>query len=743
MTGAEVPRRAFIATGTTLAAGLGLSAVLPAGRGLAGPHPASSGAPGAQQAEAGPSGLRASLDPDGSWQVSDPARAWTFSGSVGVPVTDADVASGHDRVGDYREIRFSYQPDGAQPDRRRGGIRVYADTPVALFTMTCLADAPNTAPFPAISGYPALPYRQSYSGLFGNPQFNTLADAADSPWLFFDGNADAFLVSPASHFQQASTTMGAAGTISAGILPSIATLPAGFTQQTLLTTGSGISSVYRQWGSALTRITGKTRPASDDGIMLDKIGYWTDHGAAYWYNFDPSLGYAGTLQAVAAEWAAKGIPIGYMTLDSWWYPKGPNAQWADRADGEYLYEADPALFPDGLAAFRERLGLPLVTHARWIDTSSPYRSQYAISGNVITDPRFWQDRMSYLRGSGVVSFEQDWLAQNAQPAYNLTDPDAFFGNMAASAAANGITIQYCMPLPRDYLQAARYGNVTNIRVSNDRFNRNRWDPFLFASQLAASIGVWPWSDVFMSTETKNLVLSVLSGGPVGVGDPLGHVSKAGIMQAARPDGVLIKPDAPIVPTDQTYIGEAAGQTPPMVAATHTDHDGLRSAYVFAYARQPAGQTATFTARQLGIDGAAYVYDYFAGQGALVPADGSYSATVTSGSYYIVVPVSSSGIAFLGDAGKIVSLGAKRITRLDQAHGSVHATVAFATGEEPVTLHGYAAAAPAAHARSGTAGPVTYDPATGLFSFTLSAPSNERATGEQASVVISSSPTAKQ
>ena len=49
-------------------------------------------------------------------------------------------------------------------------------------------------------------------------------------------------------------------------------------------------------------------------------------------------------------------------------------------------------------------------------------------------------------------------------------------------------------------------------LSDDRFDRNRWDTFLYTSRFASALGVWPWSDVFMSSETNNLVLSVLSAG---------------------------------------------------------------------------------------------------------------------------------------------------------------------------------------------------------------------------------------
>ena len=122
----------------------------------------------------------------------------------------------------------------------------------------------------------------------------------------------------------------------------------------------------------MTDLQGKTRPANDADPTLNYLGYWTDNGATYYYKFDPTLGYAGTLLAVANSFKQEGIPLGYMQLDSWWYPKGSSDTWqgnGTKRGGIYAYVA--ALFPNGLQAFQQQLGLPLVTHARWIDTSSP------------------------------------------------------------------------------------------------------------------------------------------------------------------------------------------------------------------------------------------------------------------------------------------------------------------------------------------------------------------------------------
>ncbi|MBD0739348.1 CBM35 domain-containing protein [Streptomyces sp. CBMA29] len=793
-----------------------------------------------------PTALHGTVNAAGAWQVTAGVLGWTFSGSVGA-ATGIATGSGTDALGPYTETTFTFR-SGA----RKGAIRVYDSASCVIFTDTYVKAAANANPFPTLTGYPKLAHSMSHRACFGKYQFNTFTGAGDSPWVFFDGSGNTFVLSAADHFQEAQTTQAADGSIAAGVLGSVATLPAGYTRRTVLSVKAGVGASYHAWGAALTALSGKTLPANDKGAILNTLGYWTDNGADYYYKYDASKGYAGTLLAVRDEWKSKKVPMGYMQLDSWWYPKGPNAAW-NVGDGTYLYEADKELFPDGLAAFQKQLGMPLTTHARWMDKSSPYHGQYQFSNDIVIDPKFWQSVMAYLKDGGVTVFEQDWLCTNAKPAENLTDADALFTNMAASATANGLDMQYCMALPRDYLQSVLYDNLTTIRVSDDRFDRPKWDAFLYDSQFAGSLGVWPWVDVFMSGEINNLLLANLSAGPVGVGDALGKVNAANLAMVARPDGVLVKPDVPIVPSDATYVGDAAGTQPAMIASTRVAHVGLDYRYVFAYARKtvapqqtyqaesatlsgavvgsdnsgytgtgyadyvnasgdyvqwtvqapaagsytltfryanatfndrplgisvngaaarnlsfpatgswttwgvvaltaqlakgantvrataigfsganvdwlgvtqssvPTGpsQTASFTLASLGQTGPAYAYDYFAAKGSLIPQGGTVSATVGTGTYWVVAPVGASGIAFLGDAGKFVSHGDKRVEHLSD-DGTVRATVSFAPGEAPVTLHGYAPRKPTVAATTGSVGAVSYDTGTKLFRFTATA-----------------------
>jgi hypothetical protein len=604
-------------------------------------------------------------------------------------------------------VSFDYAVD----TRRHAAIRAYVGLQAVTFSVAYGAEAANVAPFPALSRYPNLPYHLTYSGFFAIPSFPGFGD--EGPWIFFDGNANTFVISPMANYLVARTTHGPGGAISSGISSQIATIPKGFEHQTILIADTGINRAFDAWGGFLTRLAGKIQPAGDSSPFLNRLGYWTDAGAAYYYQTEPGLAYQDTLARVKAGFDSIGVALGYLQLDSWFYPKGALADWRDGSGGIYEYSAAPELFSPSLQAFQQTLGVPLITHARWIDASSPARRDYLMSGNVCIDPKYWKSTADYLASSGVGAYEQDWLGDQAHTDFNLTDPYAFLDNMAAAMAERGLSMQYSMANPSHFLQSTRYANLTNIRVSEDRFDRSRWTELLYTGRLAWALGVRPFPDVTMSSETDNLLLATLAAGPLGVGDPIGSLSRENLLRAVRPDGVIVKPDLPIVPLDQSFIDTAGGADKPMLASTYTDFDDVRAYYVFAHT-QGTDTLVSFRPADLGVVGPAYVYDYFADSGTIVDSQQLYSASVANGrAYYIVVPLGPSGIALLGDRGHFVSLGKNRIPSLAD-DGVVHVGIAFAPGETSRTLFGFSPVAPAAIAVIGDTGPLTYDPSTQRF-----------------------------
>jgi hypothetical protein len=465
-------------------------------------------------------------------------------------------------------------------------------------------------------------------------------------------------------------------------------------------------------------------------VTLKYLGYWTDNGAAYYYNFERSKGYEGTLLGVRDDFVRMGLPLGYMQLDSWWYRKGESADWNPKPDqwnfGIHTYEAHPELFPDGLASFRERLGLPLVTHARWIDAKSPYRSKYSISNNVAVDAQYWNDTAAYLKQSGVTTYEQDWLDSRATADFTLADQDAFMDNMANALAANGITMQYCMPTPRHVLQGSKYSNLTSIRISDDRFERTFWPQAVYASRLASAVGIWPWVDVFSSDETGNLMMATLSGGVVGASDAIGTANVRNLQRVARADGVIVKPDAPLVPTDATFVNEAQSGTGPMVAYTYTDHGSNRAVYVVVFQRGNA-TTAAFAPAEMGLTESVFAYDVRHRSGVVVEASAPMTLDLSQDwAHLVLVPIGRSGVAIVGDTGKFVPRGRARITALTERGDAVDVEVAFAPGEESVTLTGYSAGSPLVSANAGEIVKESWNASTGMFELVVAPGANATA-----------------
>jgi hypothetical protein len=641
--------------------------------------------------------------------VADPG--WDFSGFVGQAVTKVRMQRGKDEIGSYDEISFDWSDQG----KHNGTIRLYRARPIMLFISRSLTDCRNTRAFPTFQRLPNELLHLSYKGTFGHYTFSELS--SDSPWIAFDLHASTYILSAASNFLVASTLRTPEGETRSGIDPNIQQLPAGFTHSTLLMFDRGINRAFESWGQVITALTHKKRPSNDADITLKYFGYWTDNGATYYYRFEPSLGYEGTLLAVRDDFLRQHIPLGYMQLDSWFYPKGPQQRW-DIHGGIYKYVASPALFPEGLQAFQRKLGLPLVTHARWIDPSSPYHQQYAMSRNVVTDAKYWEQTAQYLHEARVVTYEQDWLDDKALPAMSLQDPSAFMDHMAAACRANRLAIQYCMPLPRHYMQTARYDEVTTIRTSGDRFERGKWDEFLYGARLASALGVWPWADVFMSNETENVLLGTLSGGPVGIGDPIGKLDRRNLMRVVRSDGVIAKPDSALVPLDSSFIQDANQAPGSMVAATYSDHGTIRAWYVIAYERGTTSSAPAISPSSLGMTGELVAYDFFGATAELVSANDQVTVPQHDGfGYLILIPLGKSGMALLGDADQFVSLSRQRVSSLSDA-GRIETTVIFANEESERKLFGYSPISPAVSAQSGQASLSAYGQDTRLFQITV-------------------------
>ena len=114
----------------------------------------------------GSGNISVTADPSGSYSVTVPGLAWSFSGSVGVPLNNLQTGSSADALGGYSEISFDFQSDVA----RHASIRSYLEHQEVLFTVSYpTSGAANTFAFPNFTQYPRNLDHLTFSGTFAPP----------------------------------------------------------------------------------------------------------------------------------------------------------------------------------------------------------------------------------------------------------------------------------------------------------------------------------------------------------------------------------------------------------------------------------------------------------------------------------------------------------------------------------------------------------------------------------------------
>ncbi len=544
---------------------------------------------------------------------------------------------------------------------------------------------------------------------FTPPEFSLVQTA--TPWVFFDRKFRAAVFAPASEILVSRLYGNGVTLIADGFNPGTRGSALHHAHATLLVFGRGIRRTIEAWGRDFRTLHHRRAVPPASTPLLRSLGYWTDHGATYYYHYRPRDGYTGTLRKIVAQFEADRIHLGYLELDSWWYekshhfyngqPAGPlnphlptDNRW-NAFGGIWRYRAAPQLFPHGLAAFDRELALPLVVHTRWMAFHSPYRQRYHFSGIAPSSRAYWRSRARYLAHAGVRAVLQDWLVEiyRQSPALHthLSVGRDFTHGMAAALAARRIAVLYSMETSRFLLEAGELPDVIAMRGGRDRFQRKRWRNFLYSSLFIHAVGAWPWSDVFMSRDRGDLLLSLLSGGPVGIGDRLGHLDATNIRWATRAGGRLVQPALPLTPTDQTMLNDALGRKEPLVATTHTGRL-VKSTLVFVYRRRGDRSAVALTPRTLGLAprGHWIGLEYFKRRAIAFSAQRPIDVRLAprQWTYWILAPVLPSGIAVLGDLRQAVPASGERLLHLRPLRSPADGArleVRFAAGEKTVPL----------------------------------------------------------
>lgn len=519
--------------------------------------------------------------------------------------------------------------------------------------------------------------------------FPTRSDASMASWfllphrpaalgmlLLVAPDATTLLVAPVAPHQHAATVAVGDGTVGVGLHGDLDEVPAGFAAEVLVVAGATPGEAVDAWAGACR--TDAARPGRHADVLGARLSYWTDNGAAYWYRTEPGHTATSGIAATVADLVARGVPVGSVQVDSWWYPHEvlrpfDTDEWVVPPTGMLEWEARPDVLPEGLGPLRAATGgLPLVAHTRHLSARSPYVEAFPcwVDGDAAhpASPALYEHLLDRCVEQGIEVFEHDWLVEcftGVRPlrAHPHRAP-AWLAGIDAAARSRGRTVQFCMATLADMVSAASLPRVTSIRTSGDSGYLVGpgflWAWFLLVNRLARPLGLHPFADVLHAgSDVGELeaVLSLLSTGPVGIGDALGRADPAVLAPCVRADGLLVKPDVPIAATDDAFVDWPFGRARPLVGETWSDKAAGRWRYVLAVNPDDSGPS-TVEVSVPGRDGCA-VWDWRAGA-----VTGSMAASLAAHDWrlWVEAPLVD-GVAVFGDPALYATAGDHRLAEV--------------------------------------------------------------------------------
>ncbi|ESO98784.1 hypothetical protein LOTGIDRAFT_158730 [Lottia gigantea] len=401
------------------------------------------------------------------------------------------------------------------------------------------------------------------------------------PLAVFDKDGNTLLTTPLDNFMSISTWKDDVNNfVYWGIMGGVDQVPANFKYQVMMNYNTGINMAIASWGLIIQLYYNNTKQAEvtpDKDITTRYLGYWTDDGT--FYNKAPITGqnYESTILSIQNEAITKTkLPYTYFQIDNWWCIKTGNKvkQWA----------GDPTTLPDGMSSLENKTQSKFLMYSGVWSSDNVYAKQnggkynFIIEGDtaVPDDPMFWDDLFSNAAEWGLVTYDQDGLDETLMNL-NATKTDLnlasrWLNEMGSAAARYNISILYSDGYPRHLLQSIVNPAVTQTRVSPDYGkNKDQWKIGI-SSIFADALNLAPNKDSFRTIKKSSdfeephpeleLVVSVLSRGPVGNGDGLGMVNKTVLSKCCGKDGRILRAQHPAKAIDaqimQTAFQDGSG-----------------------------------------------------------------------------------------------------------------------------------------------------------------------------------------
>lgn len=701
-------------------------------------------------------GLTIRLQDDGGLRVGWGEDDWFGPAGLSIDGTSigfsaASGGRGGDDLGAFRRLALQWHDT---PFALHTEVRAYADLPLIAFHLAAPDGLSPRAAAPGFAtprvAWPHFRPRQRAAGgapdgvrsyahqwaEFALPVFGD-ADAQGflfaphrppvvTPFLLVAPDGRTLLLGPLDWFHEQIVAVPTAEDdgLRCGWHGDLDTAPAGWGTALGLWAAPSPRLALEIWSACLRLRANTRRPSryADEGLA--RLSYWTDNGAHYYYRTAPGLDYLTTLERAVGDCEARGLPIGLVQIDSWFYPheqlRPVSAEGAPVVppSGMLTWEPRADLFPEGFGELRRRLGhRPLAFHSRHFAAASPYFPHYpAWVDGAYAHPRDGAlfDRMLGAAADwGALTYEQDWLVESFLGVRELRAAPgrarAWQEQLDAAAAAHGLTLQWCMATPADFLQTIHLQRVTSIRTSGDyRYlfdNGLNWVWLLHVNALARALGLNAFKDVFLSDRAAEpyaeieALLAVMSVGPVGIGDAIGGAEADLVRRTCRADGMLVKPDVPLAALDRCFarhghLGEAL-----TVGETYSTHAAGRWQYVLtlhaSHARQPLRErVALADLGELRPAAPVLLYDWRRGTAERLAPDGGWDVELDfqDWDYRVLCPLLPGERALIGDVGRYATMGDRRIADVEASAERLAFDVLDVPGAV-VPIHGWSAARP--------------------------------------------------
>lgn len=707
------------------------------------------------------SGLTARID-DGALRVGWGEPDWLGPAGLTVvhhgtehapPPTVAAAPAGADDLGEFDALALRWS---GLPFALDGSLRAYRDRGLLVLRLAApdgLADGGSGAfavplaawhfrlPQRAAGGAPAglRTYGHQWAEfalpVFGDAEARGFLFAPHrppviSPLLLLAPDGRTLLLAPLDHFheQVIAVPHGDAATdgVRCGWHGDLTEVPAGFAGEWALWAAPSPRAALDDWAALLRARAGTVRPSRYADAGLARLSYWTDNGATYYYRTAPGLDCTETLVRAVEDCEARGIPIELVQVDSWFYPHEQLRPVSDEGapvvppTGLMRWEPRVDLFPDGFATLRRRLGhRPLAFHSRHFASASPYFARHAawVDGAYAhpQDDALLDHLLRSAADWGAITYEQDWLVESFAGVRGLRAAPgrarAWQEGLDRAADAHGLTLQWCMATPADFLQSISLRHLTSIRTSGDyRYlfdNGLNWVWFLHVNAFARALGLNAFKDVFLSDREAEpyaeveALLAALSAGPVGIGDAIGRADRDLVMRTCRADGLLVKPDAPLAAIDRCFLQHGHLTPALLVGETYSAHGAHRWHYVVGMhassTREALGETVALG--ELGADaprGPVLLYDWRRGTIEHLAADGRWPLALDfqDWDYRIVCPILPGDRTLIGDPQLYATMGDRRIAGVVATPEALSFDVLGVPGTT-AEIHGWSAQPPRA------------------------------------------------